>query len=254
MTKYLSIQEARQTTGLRLVCTQGVPAPWGMAAKACFKLRGVDFALVQQLPTESNDELLEWTRHRNAPIAIYNDEPPRVRWHEIVQLAERLGSGAPLIPSDINTRMEVVGFVSEMADPYGFAWNLRLLGMKVMHENIGDEALENPIFSQYEYTPEAADRALALIQEFLDLLASRIKSQQASGSSYLFGDTLSVADIYWAYFSLMLDSMTAEKNPASAQYRQQIDVMASQVGAVDPVLITFRDQIFDRYLDVPLEF
>ena len=37
-----------------------------------------------------NDELFAWTGHRNAPIAIYGDEPPRTTWRELLWLAERI--------------------------------------------------------------------------------------------------------------------------------------------------------------------
>ena len=254
MIRYLDVADAKQATGLRLVCTQGVPSPWGLAARACFKLRGVEFVLVRQLATQGNEALLEWTRHRNAPIAIYNDEPPRVRWYEIVQLAERLGRGASLIPRDINDRMKMVGFVSEMADPYGFAWNARLLSMKSIHQSGGDDALENPIFSQYGYSREAAEKALTRVHEFLEVLAGLIKSQKAEGSSFLFGHELTAADVYWAYFSLMLDAMTEEKNPVPPHVKEHNDILAAMIGDYDPILISFREKIFDKHLDVPIEY
>jgi len=119
---YQDIATAQAGSGLRLVLTAGVPGPWSEAAKACFKLRDVDFMPVAQVGGGENPELVEWTRHRNAPIALYNDEAPRVRWLEIVELAERLGSGDSLLPEDINERMQVVGLVNEIAGEAGLAW------------------------------------------------------------------------------------------------------------------------------------
>ena len=111
--EYQSVEAGQAASGLRLVLSAGVPGPWGEAAKAVFKLRDVPFTPVAQVGGGENPELVEWTRHRNAPIAMYNDEAPRVRWLEIVELAERLGSGASLLPEDIEDRMRMVGIVNE---------------------------------------------------------------------------------------------------------------------------------------------
>ncbi len=46
--EYLSIEEAKGMTGLRLVLTKGVPGPWSEAAKAVLNLRGVHFIAVEQ--------------------------------------------------------------------------------------------------------------------------------------------------------------------------------------------------------------
>ena len=91
--EYLNVEEARNRDGLRLVLTAGVPGPFGEAAKALFRHHNVEFLPVRQVGGRDNPELVEWTRHRNAPIALYNDEAPRVRWLELIELAERLGSG-----------------------------------------------------------------------------------------------------------------------------------------------------------------
>ena len=110
---YLDVANARTQQGLRLVLTAGVPGPWSEAAKAVSKLRGVPFTPVAQMGGGENPELVEGTRHRNAPIALYNDEAPRVRWLEIVELAERLGSGDSLLPDALEDRMRVVDIVNE---------------------------------------------------------------------------------------------------------------------------------------------
>ncbi len=46
--RYLSIEEGRKAPGLRLVLTQGVPGPWGEAAKAIFKVKGLAYRAVAQ--------------------------------------------------------------------------------------------------------------------------------------------------------------------------------------------------------------
>ena len=70
---YLSVEAAQQQSGLRLVLTRGVPGPWSEAAKAVFNLRQVPYQAVEQQGGRSNPELVAWTGHRNAPIALYNN-------------------------------------------------------------------------------------------------------------------------------------------------------------------------------------
>ena len=48
---------------------------------------------------------------------------PRVRSMEILELAERLGSGQSLIPEDREARIRMVGLINEMAGEQGFAWH-----------------------------------------------------------------------------------------------------------------------------------
>ena len=132
--QYTEPDEARAMGGLRLALTRGVPAPWSESAKAVFKLRNVPFTAVSQLGGEDNEALRAWTGHRNAPVAVYEDEAPRVRWLEIVELAERLGSGAHLLPERIDERMVVIGLTNEIAGESGYAWFGRILMLGNMVE------------------------------------------------------------------------------------------------------------------------
>ena len=72
--KYLSVAEARNLPGLRLVLTAGVPGPWGEAAKAVFTARNVAYIPVEQTAMAPNETLVEWTGQRNAPIACLDDD------------------------------------------------------------------------------------------------------------------------------------------------------------------------------------
>lgn len=252
--EYVDLAQAREMPGLRLVCVKGLPSPWSVAARAVFTLKKVDFVPVAQAGGQDNPELVEWTRHRNAPVAIYNDEAPRVRWLEIVHLAERLGRGPSLIPTDINDRMEMVGLTSEMAEPHGFAWNGRLLMMKMMHDAMGDGALAMPLFKAYGYSVEAASGAAALTREFLQMLAARLEAQKAKGSDYLFGTSLTAADVYWAYFSLLMHPMTPAENPMPDQMRQTWEAIGSIIGNYNPIVIEHRDRVFAKHLSLPIDF
>ena len=102
--EYLPVDEAKRATGLRLVLTAGVPGPWGESAKALFDLKGVSYRPVAQKGGAANEELVAWTGHRYAPIAILDDEPPRASWLEILFLAERLGDHHGRAPEHLGRR------------------------------------------------------------------------------------------------------------------------------------------------------
>ena len=94
--EYVSPADAQPMSGLRLALTCHVPGPYSMSAKAVFDLKGVPYVPVAQIGGDENAELKAWTGHRNAPVAVYDDEAPRAGWLEILNLAERLGSGPAL--------------------------------------------------------------------------------------------------------------------------------------------------------------
>lgn len=252
--EYLTVAEARKQPGLRLALTRGVPGPWSEAAKAIFTLRNVDYVPVQQLAGGDNPELVEWTRHRNAPVALYENEAPRVRWLELLDLAETLGSGPSLVPEDRDDRMFMVGLINEIAGEGGMAWNARGL---MFHAGIvaqGPAAAENPMYADYRYDGEEIEANTVKIQGFLDYLAAHIKAQQGKGSHFLVGSELTAADVYWAYFSNMLELLPAEQCPVPDGLRAVWGVLAQSITGYDPVLIEQRNRIFADHLLLPLEF
>ncbi|MDG1234536.1 MAG: glutathione binding-like protein [Pseudomonadales bacterium] len=252
---YLTIEQAKQESGLRLVLTRDVPGPWSEAAKAVLRWHGVDYQAAEQIGGRDNKELVEWTGHRNAPIALYNDEPPRVRWQEILDLAERLGNGTSLYPQDIDQRIKMVGIASEISNEGGMAWHARMLMLNVTYQAHGDAVFEkNPMFLEYGFSEAAVITAIERIEQILGYLAETIKSQKAAGSIYLVGDSMTAADIYWACFSNMLEALPHELNPMPNSLRQGWGALAKGISGYDPLLIEQRDAIFEKHLWLPLEF
>ena len=250
---YISLEQAKQSSGVRIICTRLVPGPWGEAAKAIFRLRNVPFQVVAQTGGEENTDVVEWTKHRNAPIVMHNDESPRVRAMEIIELAERIGSGASLLPTDTNERMLTVGLINEIAGEDGFAWNGRLLMLKPGHDSQGDKILNTPMYKDY-YSAAQAERALTRVREILDCLTNQIKTQQSKGSQYLVGNSLTAVDVHWAYFSQMLETYPHEQNPMPRFLRKSWSIVAASLKEFDPILIEQRDAIFTEYLELPIDF
>jgi glutathione S-transferase len=220
-----------------------------------FKLYNVDYEPVEQVGGRDNPELVDWTKHRNAPIAMYENEPPRVRWQEILDLAERLGTGPSLYPTDIEDRLTMVGLSSEICGENGFGWNARTIMQNVTYQAHGDKVFaKNPMFNDYQFSEEAATDAETWVKNFLSYLSDRINTQREKGSMYLVGDKLTAADVFWACFSNMLQALPHEVNPMPDGLRNGWSALAANIKTYDPILIEQRDEIYKKHLWLPLTF
>src|SRR5689334_9233532 len=179
--------EGRAARVLRLVVSMGVPGPWGESAKAILKLRNVPHVAVGQEAMGTNEELVAWTGVRNAPIAILDEDPPLCHWLEILQLAERLGSGPSLLPANPADRALCLGFATEIAGPDGFGWNARLW---IMAKFFGTEptpetsAHQRSMMKQYGLTTASAAAAATRAASILQGLAAQLRAQQKRGSGF----------------------------------------------------------------------
>lgn len=248
---YLTIADAKEQPGLRLVLTSGVPGPWSETAKALFHHHLVPFLPVRQEGGRDNPELVAWTKHRNAPVAMYNDEAPRVRWLEILDLAERLGNGTSLYPEDRANRMLMVGLINEIAGERGFAWNARLLMLNATFQAVGDKAYKNPMLKDYHFDPESVEPTKARLNDFLAFMAQHIEQQ---AGQYLVGNQYTAADLYWAYFSNLLLPQSDSINPMPDFLRKSYELTATLLAPFSQSLIDQRDWIFEQHLETPLSF
>jgi glutathione S-transferase len=256
---YVAVEEAKSASGLRLVLTGGLPAPWSEAAKGVFFARKVDYIPVLQQGGGPNEDIVAWTGHRNAPTAIYNDEPPRVLALDIINLAERLGSGPSLVPAGIDDRIRMFGLLNEIAGDGGLAWNARMLMFSAMIDTMGEEAMaDNPMLRDYRYSTQDAASAPGKIIEVLQTLSAQLAQQKSSGSQYLIGNSLSALDIYWACFSQMLEALPAEVNPMPDFMRNVWGLVAQALQKagyqIDHALLAHRNYIFPNHLQWPLDF
>jgi glutathione S-transferase len=255
---YLSVAEARELPGLRLVLTAHMPGPWGEAAKYIFSARNVPFVPVAQLAMETNDDLFAWTGMRNAPIAMYEADPPQSTWLEILLLAERIGTGPSLIPEDPIDRALMMGFSTEICSPDGFAWSRRL-------ELMGRDDVQNPssdtaydmkrMMQSYGVSAEAIARAPKRMVSIMQGLARQLHQQQAAGSEYLVGGQLSACDLHWAAFSGFVAPLPPELCPMPAFMRHNYTHLTPELAAaLDPILLEHRDRIYERHIQLPMDF
>jgi glutathione S-transferase len=255
---YVSPSEGRKLPGLRLVLSVGVPNPWGEAAKAILKIRGIGFIPVAHHAMAPNDELREWTGVRDAPVAILDDEAPLSVWVQILLLAERIGAGPSLLPEDALERALVIGIAHEICGQDGFGWNRRLLMIEQNARQPGTPdttPLHKQLLRNWKATPETLARAhprlIALLTGFADLL----KRQQAAGSEYFVGKTLTACDVYWAAFSQFIAPLPQEDSPMQDWNRANFAAVPGDVkAALDPILMKHRDMVFRRHIGLPLDF
>jgi glutathione S-transferase len=256
--KYLSVAEARELPGLRLVLTAHMPGPWGEAAKAILTVRKLKYIAVEQRAMENNEDLFAWTGMRNAPIAVLDGDPPQSTWQEILLLAERIGSGPSLIPADPLDRALMMGLSTEICGPDGFGWSRRL-------ELMGRGTTRNPsnataydmhrMTRSYGVTPETIARAPKRMVSIMNGLSRQLHQQKTSGSEYLIGGQLSACDIHWAALSLFVSPLPPEECAMPDFMRDNYTHLTPELAAaLDPALLSHRDMIYKRHIGLPLDF
>jgi len=260
MSEYIDPEKARNLPGLRLVLTAGVPGPWGEAAKSIFYVKKIDYTRVRQDGGMPNEALVAWTGQANAPQAVLDDEPPRSGWAEILFLAERLAPEPNLIPRDPQLRALCFGLCFEICGEDGLGWNRRIqLLHPMMSMPNADTAPEldaaRRLSKRYGYGPEHVETANQRVCQILRLFSAQLADQQNAGSEYLVGTQLSAANIYWATFAAMLRPMPAELNPMPEMLRGAYGSLTKEIEAeLDPALLAHRDRIYERHLELPLDF
>lgn len=256
--KYVEVKEAIEMPGLRLALSAGVPGPWGESAKSIFYVKGIEYTPVRQLGGGENDALRAWTGRDNAPIAVYEDEPGRDGWAEILDLAERLRAEPRLIPADVEARVQMFGLAREICGPDGFGWHRRILLLApLLSDAVPDAAkvMGRRLADKYGFSDDAIANAGPRVIEILQTLSKQLLAQRALGSRYFLGDTLTALDIYWACFAALLQPMPDELCPMPDMLRAGYSVTDPVIlEAADPVLLEHRDFIYEQHLELPLRF
>lgn len=251
--EWLDVATARDLAGLRLVLTAGVPGPWGESAKGIFHAKGIPFARVAQSLGGDNDALRAWTGRDDAPIAVWNDEKPRDNWIDIALLAERIAPSPRLVPDDVDERARVFGLGRELCGELGLGWCRRLMLVQQLKKAAPDLPVTGYLASRYGWDPEIAAAAPARVAAILRTFVAQLAAQRDAGRRYLVGDALSVLDIWWAAFAVMIEPLPHELCPMRADTRMAYQVRDPVVrDASDPALIAHRDFIYREHLELPV--
>jgi len=258
MTDYVDVETAARARGMRLVLTRGVPGPWSESAKGILHVKRIPFLRVAQEAAGENAALKEWNGHANAPVAVYDDEPPRSGWAEILRLAERIAPAPPLLPPDPRQRAAMFGYAHEICGELGFGWNRRLMMIDRMLPRDGDPLRGTGpaqlLGRRYGYSRAAAAAARDNVTATLAELSRLLREQSAAGSRYFIGNSLTALDIYWAAFAALVDPLPQAQCAMPEGLRAFYVLDDDEVRAsMDPMLMAHRDYIYERYLELPLQ-
>ncbi len=253
MVEFVSVEEAKQRSGLRVVMVGIVPSPWGEAAKGILFHEKIPY-VAARLGTEG-PAVKEWTGHDSAPIAVYEDEAPRTGWAEILLLAERLAPTPALIPANPEDRALLFGLSHEICGEDGLGWARRLHGVHL--SLTGGAGFPRPVAeylgAKYGYRGDNGAAAGRRVVEILGLFARRLAQQRQRGSRYLIGDALTAADIYLATFMALFAPLPNDLCPIPDAFRKAFSAMDDATrAALDPVLLEHRDEIYEKHLELPL--
>ena len=98
----------------------------------------------------------------------------------------------------------MLGLCAVIMGEDGLVWNIRILN-------------DSPLARKYGYSEQASSAAKNKIIEIISLIDKRIEEQAKQGSSYLIGNSLTAADLYWATMIMSTLSTSPEIMPRTKQ-------------------------------------
>ncbi len=256
MSRYLTIEEARKASGLRLVGMRGVPSPWTEAARGIFHVKGLRCQYAARGEGEPADALVRWAGDSSIPVVAWEGEKLRTGWSEILLLAERLAPDPALIPADEEARVDLFGIGHEICGEWGLGWCVRLLMLERSlgggpsdgaHAAFPPDAARH-LGDKYGYTPGCAEAARQRVELILAALDARLAKRP-----FLVGRGLTAADIYWATFANLLTPLPEEELPAVPLIR---DVYAGGdpdvMSRVTDRLRRHQRRVYEEWLELPV--
>lgn len=250
-----TVEQARETSGLRLVVTNGVPNPWSEAAKGLLRVKCIPHLRVAQHPGEENPDLVAWLGLNNSPIAVWNAEPPKSGWSDIIAQVERIAPSSSLLPPDPRDRAAMFGMLHELCAEDGFGWNRRLAHFQTLASQTqapDSNSAFGRLYGKYGHGGDP-DHCRRRMIEVLGLLGERLRFQHDRGQPLYF-DGLSALDIYSACFMAMVVPLPIELCPASPEVHENYVLKDRAVlDTVDPLLLDHRDLVYRRWLELPMQ-
>jgi len=249
--EYVSVADAIARPGLRMVVVGKVPSPWGEAAKGIFHIKKLEWAAVRLV--YDDDALKEWAGERSGPVAVYEREPPRSDWKEILTLAERLAPTPSLLPAAQAAREQVLALSEKFCGRGGLGWHRRLQAVNTsLRQSVGfSERVAGYLGRKYGYDPDRAAEHAAQVRALLGDFAAALRAQ--SGKPYYLGDTLSALDVYSAAFMGFFKPLPDSQCRMDPGIRAAFELLDDDTAAaLDPLLIEHRDMMYARHLELPL--
>jgi glutathione S-transferase len=246
----ISITEARDRGGLRLVLLEGLPSPWSQAAKGILEIEGIPYVPVHRRDDDPPEALREWTGQDSFPAAMYEDEEPRTGWSEILLLAERLAPAPKLLPADPAQRAICFGYAHEICGEMGLGWCRRLQSIARGMEAESPDPVAVYLGAKYGYREDAAARAGARVVGVLRALDALLAGR---GGEYLLGE-LTALDVYWATFCNLVAPLPPDLLAMPEAMRPMFTASDPEaLAALTPALLALRDRVYERHLRLPVE-
>lgn len=252
MVDVISIAAARERGGLRMVSLAGVPSPWTEAAKGIFRVKGIDYVLARRGEDEAEDAAAQWVGNVGVPAVVYENEPVRTGWAEILLLAERLAPEPALLPADPEQRALALGLSHEICGEMGLGWCQRLVMMGVSFGTRPGEGFPRQIAEylapRYGWRDGADTIGKARVIELLAMF-----SRQLDGHEYVLNDTLSAVDIYLATFINLIRPLPQDLLPMPEMIRSAYTCVDEDImAACDARIRAHQERIYERHLELPV--
>jgi len=252
--EYVSVEEAVQRPGLRMIVVGNVPSPWGEAAKGILHIKQIPWVAVRL--AYDSEALKTWTGGlRNGPIAFHDADKPRAGWNEILLLAERLAPSPSLVPHDAAERALMIGIAHELLSEDSLAWTRRL---QLIHAGLQERGGFHPkvaayLGKKYAYRAEESASFTPRVVAVLKMLADRLRAQRAAGSAYYLPSGLSALDVYSATCMAMFQPLPEEHCKMEPTTRAAFETLDDATrAALDPILLEHRAMMYDKHLELPL--
>lgn len=253
--KYMSVEDAIDAPGFRLVLTAGVPGPWGEAAKSILAYKGIEYTPVYQEGAGENEALRQWTGQTSAPVAVYDNLPPACHWFDLLMLAERVAPAKPLVPMDCAERTDVLGLSALIVGMDGFGWQRRLQLLAPMMQLDEPPEMALRMGLKYGWTEQAHAAVTGRLQAICAELDGRLARQEQLGSDYLVGHSVTAADFYWANMAALIKPLPHEDNPMPDYMRGIYESSdPATMACLTPRLEAHRDNMYQHHISLPLVF
>jgi glutathione S-transferase len=249
--RFVDLETAKASSGVRLVMLKGAPSPWSQAAKAIFQVKGVDVLGVWSVP--GDQALRAWTGVPNAPVVVFDQELPRSHWADILALAERIAPSVPLVPDDIDERVRAFGLCNEIMGQGGLVWCMRLSLVELSLTSQGTRGYSTSIAqylgARYGYTKGCGAAADARIVDILTALEAQLQR----GGPYYFGSQVSALDIYSAAAMDTLAPLSEADCPMHPKTRAAFESRRDAASfALPQGLLAHRDHMHREHMPLPI--
>lgn len=248
--EYISVTQAQETQGLRLILCAGTPGIWGEAVKAMMHLKGIEYIPVAQSVGLENPVLQAWTGQTSAPVIVTESDQIITSWENMIWFVEEHTPEPPLIPADPKQRVSMFGLLREIAGQNGIGWMRRLQSFHLGGGLAGNDVIRR-LSEKYGYSAEAIAQSDVYLNQSLALLADQLHE----GSAYYFGDSPTALDFYSALFiGIAINPLGDDIVPMPEMMRAGFNAPFPFLETIDPILFEHREMMFKHHIPTPLAF